>query len=291
MKCHPKHHQHATDGHHPGATAITQCDREGSADKRCKRENRTSPGRTEGPLCEQIKAKAQAITACSDNEENQRCAHRRKRLAKQKREHGCRCGPNRRFAQHDLAGIAFSERARQRIVRTPCGRCNEHGEHPPQLRPATAALVKNQRNASGKQQEHGNPHASVHGLLVEQACQNGGEQRFKREHQGRTGAAGVLQTPSQRHWANHCAESRHRKQARQIATHQPCFMFHALAREQTDHSRSGIKQCSGSERAQACTEMLDQWRADAEQSSGQQGQKAAADGWKRQTSGGHELTI
>ena len=129
----------------------------------------------------------------------------------------------------------------------------------------TKGAVEDQQSATGGQEPEGEDHAAVERLAVPKPSQSRGEYGLQCQHQRCARSARVLQAPRQRHRSHGGAEERHEQQARRISSLDPRLALAGLAQQGADDRSPGVKQGRRGQAADACTEALNEWRADAEQ--------------------------
>ena len=170
--------------------------------------------------CQQVEPQAQAVSARSDGQQRRGRTPARQGLSScHGQSRGCDRA-DRALAQHHLTRIALGQRARERVVHAPSRSRAQHRHQPDQLSASVQPPVRDQHHAASEQQQHGRPDAPVHHFAIERPGQHRGEQRFKRQHQRRARATGVLQAPSQRNRPDGRAEKCHQPQAGQVSAAQ-----------------------------------------------------------------------
>ena len=218
---HAGQHQRAAQRHPAAGRAVAQRQRQRRADEGREGEDRTGARRAEGTLRQQVEAQAQAVAGGADGEQAQRRRRRRQRLAEA--EAPAARWPRRRarpWPSPPGSGRVRPGRATSVLSTPQAAVATATASRPHSCVPPPRCWSSTSTMAAGQQQRHRCPDAPVHRLVVQPPGQHGGEQRLQRQHQRRTGAAGALQAPGQRHRADDRAEDGHRQQPRQIATQQ-----------------------------------------------------------------------
>jgi hypothetical protein len=125
----------------------------------------------ESSLRQQIETQAEAIARGAYREQPQHGVPVRQRLVQrpcQKRRAG---STQHRFGRDDLAGIAFGQRPRQRVVESPRRGRRQHRQETHQASVAVARLIEDQDHAANGQKHHRRPNATIHPLAVKISSQ------------------------------------------------------------------------------------------------------------------------